>query len=84
MLLFGFDGKAKPCFEQYHVTNKEVSVLGTWLANASFPQAVKILESGMLNLEQLITHKLPLEETEEGIAILRRGEGIEMLIYPNM
>ncbi len=84
VLLFGFDGKAKPCFEQYHVTNKEVSVLGTWLANASFPQAVKILESGMLNLEQLITHKLPLEETEEGIAILRRGEGIEMLIYPNM
>lgn len=84
VLLFGFDGKAKPCFELYHVTNKEVSVLGTWLANASFPQAVKILESGMLNLEQLITHKLPLEETEEGIAILRRGEGIEMLIYPNM
>ncbi|HHU49487.1 MAG: alcohol dehydrogenase catalytic domain-containing protein [Caldicoprobacterales bacterium] len=84
VLLFGFDGKAKLSFEQYHITNREISILGTWLANASFPQAVKILESGMLNLEPLITHKLPLEKTAEGIEILGKGEGIEVLIYPNL
>ena len=84
VLLFGFDGKAKPCFEQYHITNKEIAVLGTWIANASFPQAVKILESGVLNLKPLITHTLPLEKTAEGIEILRRGEGIEILIDPKL
>lgn len=84
VLLFGFNGKAKPCFEQYHITNREVAVLGTWIANASFPQAVKILESGVLDLKPLITHVLPLDKTEEGIETLRKGEGIEILIDPRI
>lgn len=84
VLLFGFNGKAKPCFEQYHITNREIAVLGTWIANATFPKAVKILESGVLNLKQLVTHTLPLEKTAEGIEILRRGEGIEILIDPRL
>ena len=84
VLLFGFNGKAKPAVEQCRITNKEVSVMGTWVANKSFPKAVKILESGILNLELLITHTLPLEKTTEGIEILRRGEGIEILIDPNI
>lgn len=84
VLLFGFNLKARPSIEQYLITNKEVSVLGSWIANDSFPKAVKILESGTLNLKPLITHTLPLEKTAEGIEILRRGEGIEILIDPRM
>jgi 2-desacetyl-2-hydroxyethyl bacteriochlorophyllide A dehydrogenase len=80
VLLFGFNAKAKPTVEQHQITNREVSVLGTWLANDSFPKAVKILESGTLNLRPLITHTLPLDKTREAIEILRRGEGIEILI----
>lgn len=80
VLLFGFNAKSKPFVEQYQITNREVAVLGSWVANASFPKAVKILESGVLNLSQLITHTLPLEKTAEGIEILRKGEGIEILI----
>lgn len=82
VLLFGFNGKAKPEVPQHMITNREIAVLGTWIANASFPPAVKILESGMLDLKPLITHTLPLEKTAEGIEILRRGEGIEILIDP--
>jgi 2-desacetyl-2-hydroxyethyl bacteriochlorophyllide A dehydrogenase len=80
VLLFGFNAKAKPSVEQHQITNREVSVLGTWLANDAFPKAVKILESGMLNLRPLITHTLPLEKTPEAIEILRKGEGIKILI----
>jgi 2-desacetyl-2-hydroxyethyl bacteriochlorophyllide A dehydrogenase len=84
LLLFGLNGKARPSVEQIQITNKELAVLGTWLANNSFPKAVKILESGILNLEMLITHTLPLDKTGEGIEILRRGEGIEILIDPRL
>jgi 2-desacetyl-2-hydroxyethyl bacteriochlorophyllide A dehydrogenase len=80
VLLFGFNARAKPSVEQHQITNKEVSVLGTWLANDSFPQAVRILESEALNLRPLITHTLPLDRTSEAIEILRKGEGIEILI----
>lgn len=84
VLLFGFNAHAKPEVPQYMITNREVAVLGTWIANASFPTAVKILESGILDLKPLITHTLPLEKTAEGIEILRRGEGIEILIDPRL
>ena len=57
---------------------KEASILGTWLANATFPKAVKILESGVLNLKELVTHTLPLEKLEEGVALLKKGEGFEV------
>ena len=84
VLLFGFNAHAQPTIPQYMITNREIKVLGTWIANASFPQAVKILESGVLDLNPLITHTFPLEKTAEGIEILRRGEGIEILIDPNL
>ncbi len=84
VLLFGFNAHAEPAIPQHMITNREVAVLGTWIANASFPQAVKILESGVLDLKPLITHTLPLEKTAEGIEILRRGEGIEILIDPRL
>jgi len=82
VLCFGINGKAAPVITQSQITFKEARIQGTWLANATFPRAVKILESGKLNLKELITHTLPLDKLGEGIEILRKGEGIEILIDP--
>ena len=84
VLLFGVNTKAHPEVVQSQVIFKEISVLGTWLANATFPKAVRILESGVLNLKELVTHTLPLEKLEEGVALLRKGEGIEVIIDMRM
>lgn len=84
VLLFGVNAKAVPTVVQSQITFKEVSILGTWLANATFPKAVKILQSGVLNLKQLVTHVLPLEQTGYGIELARKGEGIEILIDPRL
>ena len=80
VLLFGVNTKAQPAVVQSQVIFKEASVLGTWLANATFPRAVAILESGVLNLKELVTHTLSLEKLIEGIELLRKGEGIEIII----
>lgn len=84
VLCFGVNGKAAPSITQSQITFKEARIQGTWLANATFPRAVQILESGKLNLRELITHTLPLEKLNEGIEIARKGEGIEILIDPKM
>ncbi|HWR22122.1 MAG TPA: alcohol dehydrogenase catalytic domain-containing protein [Feifaniaceae bacterium] len=83
-LLFGNNAKAAPTVTQSQITYKEARVLGTWLANASFDQAVKLLDSGVLNLEFLVTHTLPLTEIHEAIDLLRRGEGVEVLVDPRI
>lgn len=84
LLIFGLNSHAEARLHQFDITTREIRVQGTWLANASFPIAVKLLESGRLNLQSMITHRLPLEQVAEGINILRRGEGIEMLIDPKL
>lgn len=84
VLLFGVNKQAQPAVTQSDVTTKEVTIYGTWLANASFAKAVKILESKTMELEKLITHTLPLEELSEGIELLRRGEAVEVLIDPKL
>lgn len=84
VLLFGNNAKAKPEVVQSQIVYKEARVLGTWLANASFPQAVKLLDSGKLKLDFLVTHTFPLEETEKAIDTLRNGEGIEVLVDPRL
>lgn len=80
VLLFGVNKNARPVVNQSEITTKEITVFGTWLANASFSRAVKILESRTLELEKLITHTLPLERLSEGIELLRNGEAVEVLI----
>ena len=84
VLLFGLNGKSETTLHQIDITIREIDVVGTWLANATFPVAVKILESGMMDLKPLITHILPLEKTLEGIELLRKGDGIEILIDPSI
>jgi 2-desacetyl-2-hydroxyethyl bacteriochlorophyllide A dehydrogenase len=82
VLLFGVNTKAQQSVAQSLFTFKEATIFGTWLANATFPKAVQILESGVLKLEDLVTHTLPLEDLITGIELLRKGEGIEILIDP--
>jgi len=80
VLVFGVNSNAMLSVKQFDITTREIKILGTWLANASFRSTIKLLEEGKLNLDPLITHTLPLEDTGKGIELLRKGEGIEILI----
>ncbi len=84
VLLFGNNAKAKPEVTQSQITYKEARVLGSWLANASFPQAVKLLSSGKLKLDFLVTHTFSIDDTEKAIDALRSGEGIEVMVNPKL
>jgi 2-desacetyl-2-hydroxyethyl bacteriochlorophyllide A dehydrogenase len=82
VLLFGINMKAAPTISPSAITVKEAQIMGTWLANASFPRAVEILEKGIIDLAPLITHRFPLEKTAEAIEVLRKGEGVKVFINP--
>lgn len=80
ILLFGMNSNAKCDFKQYDATREEITIIGTFIANATFPPTIKLLESGLLPLEKLITHRLKLDRIEEGIDIMRKGEAIEIIV----
>ena len=82
VVLFGVNGQSVSQVAQKEITTKEIAVLGTWLANATFPEAVKVLETGAIDVASLITDVLPLEEIHKGLAKLARGEAVKVIVKP--
>src|SRR5260221_2843804 len=82
VVLFGMNLHAVGEINQYYVTRHEVSILGSFIHRTSFPKVVRILESGVLPLEKLVTHRLSLCETGKAWDAMRGGEAIKAVIEP--
>lgn len=82
IILFGSNSNARPAIQQYWITRHELTVCGSYISRHTFPQTVKILESGRLPLPQLITHELRLSRIGDGLKALKSGEAIEVVIKP--
>ncbi|GKV65854.1 MULTISPECIES: zinc-binding dehydrogenase [unclassified Sporosarcina] len=82
ILLVGMNENARPPIKQFKITQEEITVYGTIIQNNHFPKVIKILESGMLKLDHLITHQTNLGNIHEAIDIMRTGEAIKIIVYP--
>lgn len=82
VLVFGVNTRAIAQFPQCQITFKELQVLGTWLANATFPEAVRVLESGLLDIGSLITDTIPLTDIHYGLQKLAKGEAVKVIVKP--
>ena len=50
-------------------------LLGSVHAQRDIPRLLALWRAGRLDLEGMITHRLPLEETEQALELMRRREG---------
>lgn len=80
VVLFGVNKKSVSPVAQCEITTKEITVHGTWLANATFPMAVKVLEEAVVPMDKLVTDVIGLDELLEGIEKLRRGEAVKVIV----
>ena len=82
VLCFGLN-EARPIeLMQAQLTLKELKVYGAFIASGTFPLAVTLLESNILPLEKLITHRFPLKDTRKGFDAMYSGEGVKVIISP--
>jgi threonine dehydrogenase-like Zn-dependent dehydrogenase len=82
VILFGMNENAHPQIKQILVPRYELKVLGSYISWFSFPQTVAILESGNVPVEKLVTHEFPIRQLKDGTEIMKRGEGVKILINP--
>jgi len=82
ILLFGQNYQATTEITQNDITRNELVILGSFIAKFTFPPTIKIIESRVLNLEKLITHKLSLSEIHRGIEAMRNQKAIKVVITP--
>lgn len=82
ILLFGMNQTARPAVQQYTITERSLSVLGSYITTFTFPAAIRLVEGGTLPLEPIITNILPLERVSEGLDLLRSGTATKVVIMP--
>ncbi|MBE0432853.1 L-threonine 3-dehydrogenase [candidate division WOR-3 bacterium] len=67
-----------------HIVFKYATVQGIngRLMFSTWHKTTRFLSSGRLDLEPLITHRLPLVEYEKGMELMKRGDCGKILLYP--
>jgi threonine dehydrogenase-like Zn-dependent dehydrogenase len=82
IVLFGMNGNARPPVHQVEIVEKGLSILGSYISNFTFPAAIRLIESGRLNVAPMISAVLPLSEIEDGLARLRSGAAVKVVLTP--
>ena len=82
VVLFGVNKRAESAMKQCEITTKEIGVLGTWLANATFPDAVRVLEARSIDVGKLVTDIIGLDQVHEGIDKLASGQAVKIVVKP--
>ncbi len=81
VLLFGLhSGAATIVPSQIAMTEKHI--LGTYIQSHLFPQAIRVLETGLIDAEKLVSHVLPLSQLHEGMDLLRQQRAHKIVIDP--
>lgn len=82
ILQFGHDETANPQISIGEIVKKEIAIYGSFIGKYSFEKTARIMESDKLPLENIISHIMPLNEIHNAIEILKKGEGLKIIITP--
>jgi erythritol/L-threitol dehydrogenase len=62
---------------------KELDVLGAHISPYTYPIAIDLLERGLVDAQDIVTHSYTLEEFEEAFSVSAKGqESIKVVLNP--
>lgn len=64
------------------VFSKELHIIGSFVNPDTHQRAVNLINSGVLNLKPLITHRFPVSRLEDAILAQQGAESIKVLVTP--
>lgn len=82
VLLFGMNAHAKQTVCQNDITARGITVYGNYIGHNTLRNVANLLESRKVDFKKMITHKLPLKSFGEGLEAMRKGEALEVVLYP--
>lgn len=78
ILLFGMNERARAEVAQSRITRDELTILGSYVGQDVFPDAIRLLEQGRIPFERLVTHRVGVEELPAAIDELRAGRALKV------
>lgn len=82
VLLFGLNASSSQTICQTEITRKGITIMGSFIGCNTLRATAKLIESGLVNFDHLVTHRLPLDEFETGLEAMRSGKAFEVILYP--
>lgn len=82
IVLFGQNANARPPIHQYTITERSLTVYGSYITSYTFPTAIRLVEQGSLPLGPIVTDVLPLDELGTGLDLLRSGAATKVVFTP--
>ncbi|HVU74365.1 MAG TPA: alcohol dehydrogenase catalytic domain-containing protein [Mycobacteriales bacterium] len=64
----------------HDVFARELRIAGTMAVHDGFGRAVDLIAEGLLDTTPMVTHRLPLADYADGLALLRDGEGLKIAV----
>jgi NADPH2:quinone reductase len=68
----------------FRIYNEEITIVGSMAVLFSFQAAIDLISGGVIDTQAMLTAALPLEEFQQALSMVRRGEGIKTQILPNV
>ena len=64
----------------------EIQLIPTWAQTHCFGRALEYLESGKVQVKDLVTHEMPLVDYDKGIALAAKGGPgtLKVILHPNV
>jgi 2-desacetyl-2-hydroxyethyl bacteriochlorophyllide A dehydrogenase len=83
MLVFGVaPPQALLPLSQFRVYNDEITVLGSMAVLNTFEPAMRLMASGAIDSEAMLTHTLPLAQFTDAVQLVRDRTGLKVQIDP--
>jgi threonine dehydrogenase-like Zn-dependent dehydrogenase len=82
ILLFGVDTRARAEIAQERITRGEQTILGSFVGQDVFPDAIRLLEQGRIDFEPLVSHRIGLEALPAAVRELRAGRAVKVEVAP--
>lgn len=79
---FGINS-VRPEVQESLITERELTIFGTFVGLNTFPKAIELLESGTLEPAMLNHDFLPLQELPQGLEACRQGEAVKIAVTFN-
>ncbi len=74
VLLFGVPPSGKDlCVDAFTIFHKGLTLLSSFTSVRNSYQALDLLRAGRINVDRLVSHRLPLEEFQRGIEVIEQG-----------
>jgi 2-desacetyl-2-hydroxyethyl bacteriochlorophyllide A dehydrogenase len=70
--------------EPYRIYNKEITITGSMAVLHSFERAAELFAAGVLDPQVFISHRLPLEDYPQALAMFAAGQGRKIQVLPRL